>query len=92
MLTWGRHYWPVFLVISSVWIATGFGVPELWALFSRDQAGHRDNTLSNYARTELHVSSVMTVHTVAWYLSLLVWLTVTIILTFHIWFDFHLGK
>lgn len=87
MLTWGRHYWPVFLIISSLWVLLGFGVPELYALFNRGPGAHLDNTLSNYSHVELKVSAVMTVHTIAWYLSLLVWLMFAGVMTFHIWFD-----
>lgn len=86
METWGRHYWSVFLIVSSVWLLTGFGVPELIALVT-EKRGHLDNTLSNYAHVQLNVSATMTIHTVAWYLSLLVWLMITGMLTFHIWFD-----
>jgi Zn-dependent M28 family amino/carboxypeptidase len=86
METWGSRYWPVFLIVSSAWLLTGFGIPELIALFA-SVSTHTDNTLSNYSHVELHVTSTMTIHTVAWYLSLAVWLMATIILTFHIWFD-----
>lgn len=80
------YYWPVFLIISAIWILCGFGIPEVLALVSK-VTNHTDNTLSNYAHVELKVSTQMTIHTIAWYLSLLVWLLSTTILTFHIWFD-----
>lgn len=83
METWGRTWWPVFLIISSVWILVGFGVPESVALISHGT----DNTLSAYARNELHVSLATTVHTVAWYLSFLMWMMFVIFITAHIWFD-----
>lgn len=86
MLTWGRHYWPWFLIISAVWILLAFGIPEAIALITKI-ATHTDNTLSNYSRTELNVSTQMTIHTVAWYLSLIVWLGFAIWATGHIWFD-----
>ena len=36
-MTWGRHYWPWFLITGSL----GFGIPELIALFTNSA-----NTLS----------------------------------------------
>lgn len=86
MITWGHTWWPLFLIISSIWILLGFGIPELIALFS-PVSNHLDNTLSDYARSELHVSAQLTKHTVAWWLSLLTWLVFTISITAHIWFD-----
>lgn len=86
METWGAHYWPIFLIVSSAWIATGFGIPELIALFTAVST-HTDNTLSNYSHVELHVSAQMTIHTIAWYLSLITWSLFVVIITAHIWFD-----
>jgi hypothetical protein len=86
MITWGRDWWPLFLIISSVWVLLGFGIPELIALFSAP-ANHLDNTLSDYARTELNVSAQLTKHTIAWWLSFLVWMLFTVTITLHIWFD-----
>lgn len=88
MATWGKIWWPVFLIISSVWLMTGFGVPEAWALIAHTN-NNADNTLSYYARTELHVSvaTVGSIHTVAWYLSFLVWMMFVIFITAHIWMD-----
>lgn len=86
MITWGRDYWPIFLIISSIWLLLGFGIPELIALLS-GTAGHLDNTLSVYARDELNVSAQLTKHTIAWYLSFLVWIVFTFVITLHIWFD-----
>lgn len=85
MLTWGRVWWPLFLLISSAWVFLGFGVPETLALLT-SRATHTDNTLSNYSWTELHVSSTLTVHTIAWWASLTVWATFAIVITLHIWF------
>jgi hypothetical protein len=87
-MTWGKHYWPVFLIISSVWLLLGFGIPESWALFIEGGTGvHIDNTLSVYARTELNVSLNTNVHTVAWYLTFLMWMMFVVFITAHIWFD-----
>lgn len=86
MITWGKDYWPIFLIISSIWLLLGFGIPELIALIS-PVTGHLDNTLSVYARDELNVSSQLTKHTIAWYLSFLVWTLFCIVITLHIWFD-----
>jgi hypothetical protein len=84
--TWGRHYWPIFLIISSVWILTGFGIPETIALVTKVST-HADNTLSYYARSDLNVSLQTTKHTVAWYLSFITWVFFSIWITAHIWFD-----
>jgi hypothetical protein len=84
--SWGRHYWPIFLIISSVWLLTGFGIPELIALVTAP-ASHLDNTLSFYARNELNVSLKTTVHTVAWYLTFVTWMVFVTFITAHIWFD-----
>lgn len=87
MLTWGRIYWPVFLIASSLWILTGFLIPEVIALLT-NVSSHTDNTLSYYARTELHVTStIQDIHDVAWYLSLIAWGVFTVWITGHIWFD-----
>lgn len=86
-MTWGSEYWPAFLIVTSAWVILGFGVPELIALFTVVSA-HVDNTLSHYAQTELGVSAHVTRHTVAWCLSLIAWVGVTTILTWHIWFYF----
>jgi len=84
-MTWGIHYWPIFLIISAVWLLTGFGIPELIALFT-SVSTHTDNTLSHYAQSELGISAQFTRHTLAWSLSLMAWVLVTTILTWHIWF------
>lgn len=84
-MTWGSHYWPVFLIVSAVWLLIGFGVPELIALFT-DVKNHVDNTLSHYSQHELGLTAQFTRHTVAWYLSLAAWFLVTTVLTWHIWF------
>jgi hypothetical protein len=87
-MTWGKVYWPVFLIISSVWVMLGFGIPETIALFTHPST-HLDNTLSFYSRTELHasVATATTMHTAAWWLSFVVWMMFVIFITAHIWFD-----
>lgn len=76
MITWGKYYWPVALLFTSVAM---FGIPELIALFT-----NHANTLSEYAWDELRVGSIP-LHTIAWYVSLAVWLLAVVILTLHIW-------
>jgi|HubBroStandDraft_2_1064218.scaffolds.fasta_scaffold376269_3 hypothetical protein len=80
-MTWGRYYWPVMLIITSAL----FLVPEIYALFTNFK-----NTLSDYARYELNITSPtepFTAHGAAWILTLGAWLVVTFWLTFHIWFE-----
>ena len=84
-MTWGRAYWPVFLIVSAVWLILGFGVPEAISLVFRPL--HVDNTLSFYARSELNVSLQTTVHTLAWYLTFIMWIMFVVFITAHIWFD-----
>lgn len=87
-MTWGKIYWPVFLIISGFWVLTAFGVPETLALIQQPSQ-HVDNTLSYYSRVELHVSvaTATNIHTVAWWLSFVVWMMFVIFITAHIWFD-----
>lgn len=86
--TWGKVYWPVFLIVSSFILLLGFGVPESLALVTHPSS-HVDNTLSYYARYELHVSvaTANTIHTWAWWLSFLLWMMFVVFITAHIWFD-----
>ncbi|HEY2455581.1 MAG TPA: hypothetical protein VGI71_23800 [Scandinavium sp.] len=86
-MTWGSKWWPIFLIISSVWLITGFGIPETIALFQHPL--HVDNTLSYYSRSELGVAVAIqsTVHTLAWWLSFIMWMLFVIFITAHIWFD-----
>lgn len=77
MITWGRYYWPFFIVLTSVL----FLVPELIALFTNYM-----NTLSEYSWAELHVNPHVSMHTLAWYLSLGGWIMFVIVITLHIWF------
>lgn len=78
MNLWGDLYWPYWMTVTSL----TFLVPELIALFTNVQ-----NTLSDYARTQLHVGVAFqhNIHTLAWYSSLLVWLTFAAWITIHIW-------
>jgi hypothetical protein len=87
VITWGNTWWPAFLIISSVWLVLGFGVPETIALLS-PVANHFDNTLSIYARNELGLSVAVagTRHTVAWWCSFIAWMVFTVFITAHIWF------
>lgn len=86
MITWGKEYWPIFLIISAIWVLLGFGIPELIALLS-PVPNHLDNTLSVYARDELNVSAQLTKHAIAWWLSFLAWGLFVVVITLHIWFD-----
>ena len=56
-----------------------FGIPELIAIVTNSA-----NTLSDYAWNELRVGSIP-LHTVAWYISLAVWLMFVVVITAHIW-------
>lgn len=87
MITWGKVYWPIFLIISSIWLLLGFGIPEAIALLSNTL--HEDNTLSRYARSELgiNVATAATVHSLAWWLSFIVVMVLFIFLIGHIFFD-----
>jgi dolichyl-phosphate-mannose--protein O-mannosyl transferase len=76
MITWGKYYWPIALIVVSVAM---FGIPELIALFT-----NQANTLSQYSWDELHVSGIA-VHNVAWLVSLIVWLVFVVVITLHIW-------
>lgn len=87
--TWGMKYWPWFLLVTTAQILFGFGVPETIALV---QGAHKpssgvDNTLSHYARYELNVSAHMTIHTVTWWFTLVVFLAFVVFAVSHIWFD-----
>lgn len=85
MITWGNWYWPNVLIALSAAIVLGIGVPEIIALLTQTST-HTDNTLSNYSWQELHVTTQLTRHTIAWYVSFFTWLTSIIVLTLHIWF------
>lgn len=76
-MTWGRYYWPFYLVLASLL----FIVPELIALFTNYR-----NTLSQYSWAELHVNPHVSLHIMAWYLSLGAWTLFAIVITLHIWF------
>lgn len=76
-MTWGRYYWPFFLVLSGLL----FLIPEIIALVTNFR-----NTLSQYSWAELHVNPHIAVHTMAWYISICGWLLFVIVITAHIWF------
>jgi hypothetical protein len=81
VMTWGRVYWPVFLIVTSL----AFIIPELIAL-----AVNAKNTLSDYAWYELNVTvpkESFSAHTAAWFLSFGMWLVIAIWLSYHIWFE-----
>ncbi len=78
-MIWGKLYWPYWMALTGL----TFIVPELVAVFTNVA-----NTLSDYARSELHVGigfSNHGIHTVAWWISLVVWLTFVVWITGHIW-------
>lgn len=75
MITWGRVYWPYFLLVVSL----TFLIPELIAFFT-----NKANTLSEYSWDELHVGALQ-VHTISWYLSLGTWVLFVVLITLHIW-------
>ena len=80
-MTWGRQYWPVFLIVTSL----AFLIPEVIALVTNAK-----NTLSDYAWYELNVKTPtehFSAHTAAWFLSLGMFLVIAIWLVFHIWFE-----
>ena len=70
-MTWGRIYWPLFLVFITV----AFMTPEGYAL-----ATGKANTLSYWVWRELRPASAQ------WYLSLGFYLTVVSWLVYHFWF------
>lgn len=76
---WGNYYWPYWMILTSF----TFLVPEAIALFT-----NKSNTLSDYARAQLHVgvSIQNTIHTLAWYSSLITWLVFVVFITGHIWY------
>jgi hypothetical protein len=88
METWGLNYWPIFLIVSTIWLAIGFGIPEGIAL-AEHVSGHLDNTLSQYARVELGVAVSIkgTIHTIAWWCSFVTYMIFTVFIIGHIWFD-----
>lgn len=90
MITWGRTWWPLFLIISAVWVTLGFGVPEIIALLT-ERSRHTDNTLSNYSWHELNVSTQLTVHTLAWWFTFIPVCVIGAVLVLHIWFRFGSG-
>jgi hypothetical protein len=88
MMTWGREYWAIFLSVMGLEVLLAFGIPETIALFTERASNHIDNTLSYYARVELHasVATQMNIHSLGWWLSLIVWMMFVSFITPHIWF------
>jgi hypothetical protein len=78
-MTWGRVWWPVYLII----VSAAFLGPEIYALVSNWR-----NTLSQYTWHELNVSPHVNTHTVAWTVSLVAWLMFVVVITAHIWWRF----
>jgi hypothetical protein len=76
VITWGRYYWPFFLLAVTV----AFAIPEIYAIIT-----NVSNTLSDYSWQELHVGRIWPVHTIAWYCSLAVWGLFVVVITAHIW-------
>jgi hypothetical protein len=77
MITWGKAYWPFFLLA----VSGAFLIPEIYALFT-----NAANTLSEYSWDELHVTGFQHVHSLAWYFSLISWILFFVVITMHIWF------
>jgi hypothetical protein len=75
-MTWGKFYWPVFMLAVSL----AFAGPEIYALFT-----NQANTLSDYSWDELNIHGRFPIHTLAWNISLIVWLLFVIVITMHIW-------
>lgn len=76
MNTWGKYYWPYFLILVSFL----FLIPEIIALIANSA-----NTLSAYSWEELHIAGTIRVHTLAWWLSLITWGLFVAVITAHIW-------
>lgn len=79
LMTWGMWYWPRYLIAVAVFLLG----PELYAL-----ATNHANTLSDYAWSQLHVGLAFgpaSVHSIAWWASLIIWILTVIALSAHIW-------
>ena len=76
-ITWGGWYWPAGLSIASLL----FVPAEIFALLTNSA-----NTLSDYCWAELHVNPHLTVHTSAWWASIVAWVLFVAVITGHIWF------
>lgn len=82
MITWGREYWTYYLIAAG----SLFAGPEIYALLT-----NAANTLSDYSRYELGAhftvsGQVFQHYNVAWSLSLLAYVILSIELVRHIWF------
>jgi len=84
-MTWGLWYWPTVLIIVAVVAGAAFFPAEAYAL-----ATNHGNTLSDYARYELDLTTAFgqstRLHTVAWWITFLVWSGFIVWITGHIWF------
>lgn len=78
MITWGRWYWPAWIVTTVI----AFGIPELYALFTNP-----GDTLSDYSWAELHITHGIPFHSLAWGMSFCCWLLFVVVITLHIWFQ-----
>jgi len=77
-MTWGKFYWPYWLIVASLM----FLVPEIITLFTNSK-----NTLSDWSWTELNIyNGRIPVHGIAWWVSLIAFLTGIIVLVLHVWF------
>lgn len=85
-ITWGAQYWSLALIIAASVLGILFFPAELYAMFT-----NHNNTLSDYCRTQLDVTTAFgartRLHTLAWWSSILVWSGFVIWITGHIWFD-----
>jgi hypothetical protein len=81
MKGWGVLYWPYWIIVA----AFTFAIAETYALVTKDYP----DTLSDYARTQLHIGIGFAnngIHTIAWWASFLVWVVFVVWITPHIWF------
>ena len=78
-MTWGLVYWPFAIII----VAAVFLPAEFYALFTNPA-----NTLSDYCWRQLNVSLVFGhgAHTLAWWLSIIMWGIFVVLITLHIWY------
>ena len=85
-ITWGHTYWPIALTVASIVLGLLFFPAEIYAMFT-----NTSNTLSDFSRYELGVTTAFgaqtIIHTVAWWVSFLVWCGFVFVITLHIWFD-----
>jgi hypothetical protein len=78
-ITWGFYYWPIWILV----LFAAFLGPEIYALVTNVK-----NTLSDFARYELHVGVAFhgpTHVSLAWWASIVVWAGFVAWITPHIW-------